>query len=154
SGRRGVGDRGRHVRPPRPGAARRVPVRRHAVQRLRGAGSMRRDVAVMTHDHVHPHDHGHEHGDHHHHDHGHDHHRGPAVPVLDIGGEVGAVIVYLAADTATGELEMCPTGDVDGRFHTGVHPRDLGGSTVFVAVYPEVAAGRYDLLDDDLRAAA
>ena len=82
--------------------------------------------------------------------HHHHHHHGGATPVLDIGGEIGAVVVYLAAPTPSGELEMCPFGVPEGRFHTGVHDRDLAGFAVPVAVFPEVAAGRYQLLDDDL----
>ena len=76
--------------------------------------------------------------------HDHDHGRGRlgATPVLDIGEDVGAMVVHLESDTPTGELEACPHGDPDARFHTGVHHLAAG----WVAVYPEVRAGRYDLL--------
>ena len=55
----------------------------------------------------------------------HNHHRPGAhsAPVLDIGGEVGALVVYLAARPPTGELEACPAGDTAARFQTGVHHR-------------------------------
>jgi hypothetical protein len=86
---------------------------------------------------------------HHHHHHEHDHNLG-AVPVLDIGGEVGALVVYLPAMTPSGELDIAPDGDLDARFHTGVHDRLLGSATVPVAVFPEVVAGTYTLLDDAL----
>ena len=69
-------------------------------------------------------------------------------PVLDIGGDVGAIVVYLSAAPGSGELEACPTGAPARRFHTGVHPRAVAGSQVWAALFPAVAAGRYDLLDE------
>lgn len=70
-----------------------------------------------------------------------------ASPVLDIGGDVGAMIVYLDGATPSGEITAHPPGRPAEHFHTGVHPRDMGGATVHVAVFPEVVAGCYDLLD-------
>jgi hypothetical protein len=76
-------------------------------------------------------------------------HTAPGLfPVLDIGGEVGALVVYLADQTATGELEACPTSDPDHRFHTGVHSRSFGEAAAWVAIFPEVVEGTYHLLDD------
>ena len=91
----------------------------------------------------------------------HNHHRPGAhsAPVLDIGGEVGALVVYLADRTPTGELDACPAGEPTARFHTGVHQRSIptgrtgrgSGSHgwAWTAVFPEVTEGRYQLLDDD-----
>jgi hypothetical protein len=70
-------------------------------------------------------------------------------PLLDIGGDVGAMIVYLDRPTPSGELVAQPPGRPREHFHTGVHPRDMGGTTVQVAVFPEVVEGVYDLLDPD-----
>jgi hypothetical protein len=80
---------------------------------------------------------------------GHHHHApsGPGV-VLDIGGDVGAVVVYLGAQATGEELDIQPVGDPAGRFHTGIHPRPLGDDVVRVAVFPEVRAGAYELLDE------
>jgi hypothetical protein len=72
---------------------------------------------------------------------------GSGSPVLDIGGEVGALVVYLAADTPSGELEACPVDAPDARFHTGVHRRDTGQGEAWTAVFPEVRQGSYHLLD-------
>jgi hypothetical protein len=73
-----------------------------------------------------------------------------ANPMLDIGGDVGAMVVYLDGPTASGELEACPAGRPAERFHTGVHLREIGGGSVAVAVYPQVVQGTYQILDDDL----
>ena len=70
--------------------------------------------------------------------------------MLDIGGSVGALLVYLGGPTPSGELEARPLGEPGGRFHTGVHPREELGRMVHVALYPEVEQGRYELLDDAL----
>ena len=71
-------------------------------------------------------------------------------PVLDVGGEVGALVVHLAAVPAGGELEAQPLGQPDRRFHTGVHLRPLAGALVPVALFPEVTEGTYELLDANL----
>ncbi len=72
-----------------------------------------------------------------------------AAPMLDIGGDVGAMIVYLDRIPPSGELMAHPPGRPDEHFHTGVHPRELGGRTVAVAIFPEAVEGTYDLLDPD-----
>jgi hypothetical protein len=74
-----------------------------------------------------------------------------ASPVLDIGGDVGALVVYLDVRPRSGELELCPTGEPARRFHTGVHPRRIGPRDTEVAVFPEVLAGTYDILDERLQ---
>jgi hypothetical protein len=90
----------------------------------------------------------------------HNHHRPGAhsAPVLDIGGDVGALVVYLADRTPTGELEACPAGEPGARFHTGVHHRSIptgpnGRATesdgwAWTAVFPEITEGRYEVLDE------
>jgi hypothetical protein len=82
------------------------------------------------------------------------HHALGETPVLDIGGDVGALIVQLDAVPRTGELEACPRGRPDLRFHTGVHWRDVGDRRVAVAVYPQVIQGDYQILDANLRPVA
>jgi len=91
-------------------------------------------------------------------EHNHDRPGAHSAPVLDIGGEVGALVVYLADRPPTGELEACPAGEPAARFHTGVHHRSIAtfpsgrgsGSDVWAwtAVFPEIIEGRYQLLDD------
>jgi len=72
-----------------------------------------------------------------------------STPVLDIGGEVGALVVYLAAEPPTGEVEACPVDDPAARFHTGVHRRAIAHGFAWTAVFPQVTQGSYHLLDDD-----
>ena len=89
-------------------------------------------------------------------DHSHTHawrdpHSAPgSVSVLDIGGDIGAIIAHLTVDTPSGELMACRRGDPSAHFHTGVHLRSVdGGAAAWVAVFPEVLAGAYSLLTDD-----
>ena len=74
-----------------------------------------------------------------------------SVPVLDIGGDIGALLVYLGASTPSGELDIQPLGRPEARFHTGVHRRHLHGGDAYTALYPEVTQGTYEILDDSLR---
>lgn len=68
--------------------------------------------------------------------------------MLDIGGDVGALVVYLAGPVPGDELEACPAGQVTRRFHTGVHRWRNAHDEAYVAVFPEVVAGLYDVLDE------
>lgn len=80
----------------------------------------------------------------------HGHHDAGDWPLLDVGGEVGALVVHLAAVPAGGELEAQPAGDPCLRFHTGVHLRMVGGAPVPVALFPELTEGVYEILDGEL----
>ncbi len=76
-------------------------------------------------------------------------HATPGVSsLLDIGGDVGALVVYLPARPPSGELEACPSGRPTARFHTGVHLRETGVGPAHVAVFPSVLRGVYDVLDE------
>jgi hypothetical protein len=79
------------------------------------------------------------------------HHELGATPVLDIGGDVGALVVQLDTVPQTGELEACPRAHPDLRFHTGVHWRQVADELVAVAVYPAIIHGDYEILDRELR---
>jgi hypothetical protein len=70
--------------------------------------------------------------------------------VLDIGGDIGALVVHLADIPPSGELEACPADRPEARFHTGVHIRRNGATEVATAVFPEVREGCYWLLDESL----
>jgi len=70
-------------------------------------------------------------------------HGGPVM--LDIGGDVGALVVYLPDSFAGTEIEI-GWSDSDELFtHTGGHPRGTGGTLHQTAVYPELKTGDYQL---------
>lgn len=64
--------------------------------------------------------------------------------MLDIGGDVGALIVYVPDSFAGTEIEISVAGGAPFT-HTGVHPRGVGGRLNQTAVYPELAGGDYQL---------
>jgi hypothetical protein len=93
--------------------------------------------------------HGHEHG--HGHGHRHGHRDGPADTaggsdslVLDIGGDVGALVIYADATLDEAEIEISPGSDPDSpRSHNQVHARQNLHGIRYTAVFPAVSAGEY-----------
>jgi hypothetical protein len=69
--------------------------------------------------------------------------------VLDIGGDVGALILYTTPEFAGTEIEVSPAGDESRRTHTDVHERRFAGRTLFTAIYPALAAGEYTIWNLD-----
>jgi hypothetical protein len=69
--------------------------------------------------------------------------------VLDIGGDVGALILYTPPELHGREIEVSPLGDDARRVHTAVLLRLLNGRRIFAAVYPQLAAGDYRIWSDD-----
>lgn len=69
-------------------------------------------------------------------------------PVLDIGGDIGALIIYTDHHSVGREIELSPKGQSSHRFHNQVHERHFNGKSVFTAVYPSVHAGEYDIWGD------
>jgi hypothetical protein len=76
------------------------------------------------------------------------HHAGTGSPVLDIGGDVGALIATMDERAAGSELFVRPDHDPRTTVHTGVWERVHDGETVTAAVFPELAAGTYHVLDE------
>jgi hypothetical protein len=70
-------------------------------------------------------------------------------PLLDLGGDVGALVVHLPGPPPSGEIEARPAGAPGARFHTGVHRRATPAGETWAAVFPDVWAGDYDLLGPD-----
>lgn len=69
--------------------------------------------------------------------------------VLDIGEDIGALILYTPPAFAGQEMEMSPARDDGRRIHTGVLARRLGGRTFYAAVYPALRAGTWRIRTDD-----
>ncbi len=110
--------------------------------------------------------HSHPHGEHHSSDHAHDRahiHGGPVESyahvqggptVLDIGGDIGAMIVTMKAETAGTELHLRSEHEPPITIHTGVWRRGFGEQVSTTAVFAELVEGRYWVLDSsgaDLR---
>ena len=93
-------------------------------------------------------DHDH-HGDHHH-DHHHDHQPLPPSTegsvVMEVGGDVGALVVYAPDALAGLEIELAMRGDDHQFVHTEVRERRLSDGTIYAGVFPAVPSGEYTLL--------
>ena len=68
--------------------------------------------------------------------------------MLDIGGDIGALVATMPHWTAGSELYLRPDRDPATSVHTGVWERSAGGATVTVAVFPELVEGAYRVLDE------
>jgi hypothetical protein len=82
--------------------------------------------------------------------HGHRHTADGGAVVLDVGGEVGA-LVLLAPETSRGlEIEISRLHEPSApRQHVAVHPRFLGDRVVHAAVYADLVEGDYVLWSPD-----
>lgn len=69
--------------------------------------------------------------------------------VLDIGDDVGALVLYTPPAYADREIEVSPAEDDSRRTHTGVLLRRLGGRAFHAAVYPALRAGVWRIWTDD-----
>ena len=91
--------------------------------------------------------------------HCHDHHgeppharyadrRHPEAVVLDLGGDVGALIVHTPVTMPGVEVEISASGEDDARSHKEVLERELGGHPAYTAVFDNLPAGSYTLWVD------
>jgi hypothetical protein len=73
--------------------------------------------------------------------------RHPESVVLDIGGDVGALVLYTPAALHRSEIEVSPLGADAGarRVHSAVLERSVGERVFYAATYPELAAGEYEV---------
>jgi hypothetical protein len=112
----------------------------------------------MSQTHAHPHEHPHSHS--HPHPHPQVHAPLPAPSregsvVLEIGGDLGALIIHTGPEDDGLEIEVSPVGDADARrTHAAVRPRHLAGRTVYCAVISPLTAGRYTVWRDAVTADA
>ncbi|HEX4980980.1 MAG TPA: hypothetical protein VFV63_04745 [Ilumatobacteraceae bacterium] len=70
-------------------------------------------------------------------------------PVLDIGGDIGAMVVLMDPATAGTELHLRSEHEPPVAVHTGVWTRPHGTAMVTAAVFAELVAGHYWVLDPD-----
>jgi hypothetical protein len=73
---------------------------------------------------------------------------GQGSVLLDIGGDVGALVVEMPAELVGTEVEIRPVGSGAGHHpHVAVVLRPTDGGAVASLVYPELAHGSYELYE-------
>jgi hypothetical protein len=87
-------------------------------------------------------------------------HAGQGSVLLDIGDDIGALVVTMPPDLVGEEVEILPVGQaghehhVHHRPHVAVVARPVAGGTVPSLVFPELVEGSYVLMPkgtDDVR---
>ena len=68
--------------------------------------------------------------------------------VLDIGQDVGALIIYTKPEMHGCEIEVSPRGSAVARTHVQVLERRIKDRPVFAAVFPGLRADVYDIWED------
>ena len=69
----------------------------------------------------------------------------PEFVVLELGEDVGALIVHTDAALHGTEVEISPASDDECRSHKDVLERRLGGEPAFTAVFDGLTEGEYTL---------
>jgi hypothetical protein len=72
----------------------------------------------------------------------------PEFLVLEIGDDLGALILHTDADMHGVEVEISPAQDDSRRSHKQVLERFIGGRPAYTAVFDQLPAGRYTLWTD------
>ena len=65
--------------------------------------------------------------------------------VLDIGQDIGALVIYTDAGLRGREIEVSPRGSDAKRVHVEVLERRINDQPVFAAVFPGLSAGDYEI---------
>ena len=76
--------------------------------------------------------------------------RHPEHVVLDIGGDIGALILHASAGMLGVEVEISATGQDDRRSHKDVLEREIEGRPAYTAVFDNIREGSYTLWVDDV----
>ena len=75
----------------------------------------------------------------------HSHRSHPEQVVLEIGGDLGALVVYADSAVHGAEIEISPAGADADRSHKEVLHRPVGGRPTYAAVFDRIAGGSYTL---------
>jgi hypothetical protein len=70
----------------------------------------------------------------------------PGTVLLELGGDVGALVLIVPAGLDGAEIEIGQAGQP--RSHARVRARPAAGGTTYAAVYPGLTAGRYTIWRD------
>src|SRR5277367_2565578 len=111
------------------------------------------DTHGHSHEHGHSHDHGHGHGPGHSHGAGGENYAARPHPehvVLDIGDDIGALIVHTDAAMNGVEVEISATDQDDRRTHKDVLERQINGRPAYTAVFDNIHEGSYTLWVEDV----
>jgi hypothetical protein len=76
--------------------------------------------------------------------------RHPEHVVLDIGEDIGALIVHADAGMLGMEVEISATGHDDQRTHKDILEREINGRPSYTAVFDVLREGGYTLWVDDV----
>jgi hypothetical protein len=83
---------------------------------------------------------------------------GPSAPgtvVMELGADIGALVLYTPADLDGREIEISQDGQAGApRGHSQVRPRHMPAVTTYAAVYPSLRAGHYTIWRDEQSPAA
>ena len=82
----------------------------------------------------------------------HHHSRAPRFEhvMLELGADLGALVLYADPELHGKEIELSATGSDDTRSHKQVHARAVGGETIYAAVFDRLDAGGYTLWLDGI----
>jgi hypothetical protein len=71
--------------------------------------------------------------------------------VLDIGGDVGALVLQVSADLDRREIDLHPDNAGQPNTHSAVRERRLAVGSSFAAVYQSLLAGTYTVVGSEQR---
>jgi len=73
----------------------------------------------------------------------------PGTVVMELGADVGALILYTPVALNGSEIEISRDDDPGARrTHSQVRRRHMAAATTYAAVYPDLAAGTYTIWAD------
>jgi hypothetical protein len=78
---------------------------------------------------------------------------GPGTVILELGADVGALVLFTPADLDGREIEISVEDGAGRRTHSQVRPRHMPTETKYAAVYPDLPAGPYTIWADEQRQA-
>ncbi|MGC2486080.1 MAG: hypothetical protein WA359_07550 [Acidimicrobiales bacterium] len=66
--------------------------------------------------------------------------------ILDIGGEIGALVLHTSRDRYASEIDLVPDDLSAPHVHSAVRERRIPTGSSFAAVYPQLQEGRYTIV--------